>query len=50
MAEPKDELSPAGKDPAEGARGPDAGAREAGPSGGEESHLGAGGDPVEGGD
>ena len=50
MAEPKDDLSPAGKDPAEGARGADAGAREAGPSGREESHLGAGGDPVEGGD
>ena len=42
----KDPLSPASKDPAEGARGPTQG----GASGGslDESHLGAGGDPVEG--
>jgi hypothetical protein len=47
MADPqKDPLSPGGKDPVEGARGPDSGA---GPDGAlDESHLGAGGDPVEG--
>ena len=50
MAEAKDDLSPAQKDPEEGAREPDAGADEAGPSGQEESHLGAGGDPAEGAD
>ena len=51
MAQSKDDLSPGAKDPAEGARKPDDGARpEAGPSGQEESHLGAGGDPAEGAD
>jgi len=47
MADPtKDPLSPASKDPAEGARGP---ARGGSPDGDlEDSHLGQGGDPAEG--
>ena len=47
MADPrKDELTPTGKDPAEGARGPEEGAPAVVDL--EESHLGAAGDPAEG--
>lgn len=46
----KDDLSPGDRDPAEGARGPDRGAEPAPAGDFDESHLGAGGDPVEGGD
>ncbi|MBE7217608.1 MAG: hypothetical protein INR64_03970 [Caulobacteraceae bacterium] len=42
----KDELTPAGKDPAEGARGPEEGAPAVVDV--DESHLGAAGDPAEG--
>jgi hypothetical protein len=45
----KDDLSPGDRDPVEGARGPDEGADPAPPGDLDESHLGAGGDPVEGG-
>ena len=41
-----DELQPGGKDPAEGARGPDRGAPAAVHP--EEDHLGPAGDPAEG--
>ena len=50
MAEPRNDLSPADKDPAEGARHAEEGAREAGPDSQQDSHLGAGGDPAEGAD
>jgi hypothetical protein len=47
MSEPElNPLSPAGKEPAEGARHPGQGAPSQGPI--EESHLGAAGDPAEG--
>jgi hypothetical protein len=42
----KDPLSPASKDPSEGPRGPAKGGAPGGSL--DESHLGAGGDPVEG--
>jgi hypothetical protein len=45
----KDDLSPGDRDPVEGARGPDKGAAPARAGDLDASHLGAGGDPVEGG-
>ena len=45
----KDDLSPADKDPAEGAPGGNEGAVPMPPSAEQESHLGRGGDPAEGG-
>ena len=48
MPDAKDDLSPTGKDAAEGARDTDPAAHPAPTAGGDESHLGAGGDPVEG--
>ena len=50
MPQQPDDLSPSTKDPAEGGRDSDAGAQPAGPGAREESHLGEGGDPAEGGD
>jgi hypothetical protein len=44
----KDDLSPGDREPAEGARGAHRGAEPAPPGDLDESHLGAGGDPVEG--
>jgi hypothetical protein len=48
VAEPnKDDLTPAGKDPAEGPAGPSTGAPSVNAP--EDSHLGPAGDPAEGG-
>ncbi len=48
--EQPDDLVPTTKDPAEGGRDSNQGAQPAGPGAREEGHLGAGGDPAEGGD
>ena len=45
---PENELSPATRDPAEGARGPDRGGEPAREPQGKPGHLGPAGDPAEG--